>query len=72
MRRSALGYLFYVNPFSSCVADVFQHFAYMISATVHWIVLTFEMVTSVAPCMRFLPMLFYIVKCEGHSTLHQL
>ena len=34
MRRSALGYNFYVNPFSSHAADVFHHFAYIISATI--------------------------------------
>ena len=35
MRCSALGYNFYVNPFSSRVADVFHHFAYIIfSATI--------------------------------------
>ena len=33
MKRSALGYNFYVNPFSSHAADVFHHFAYIISAT---------------------------------------
>ena len=32
MKRSALGYNFYVNPFSSRTADVFVHFAYIISA----------------------------------------
>ena len=30
MRRSALGYNFYVNPFSSRAADVFPHFAHII------------------------------------------
>ena len=25
MRRSALGYNFVINPFTSCVADVFHH-----------------------------------------------
>ena len=35
MRRSALGYNFYVNPFNSRVADVFHHFAYIISATIY-------------------------------------
>ena len=34
MKRSALGYNFYVNPFSSDAADVFHNFAYIISATV--------------------------------------
>ena len=34
MKRSALGYNFYVNPFSSRAADVFVHFAYIISATI--------------------------------------
>ena len=34
MRCSALGYNFYVNPFSSHAADVFDYFAYIISATV--------------------------------------
>ena len=34
MRRSALGYNFYVNPFSSRAADVFHYFAYIISATI--------------------------------------
>ena len=34
MKRSALGCNFYVNPFSSHAADVFHHFAYIISATV--------------------------------------
>ena len=34
MKRSALGYNFYVNPFSSHAADVFVHFAYIISATI--------------------------------------
>ena len=34
MRRSALQYNFYVNPFSSRAADVFHHFAYIISATI--------------------------------------
>ena len=33
-----------------------------------WVILTLEMVTSVAPCVRFLAML---LKCEGHSALHQ-
>ena len=34
MRRSALGYNFYVNPFSSPAADIFHHFTDIISATV--------------------------------------
>ena len=34
MRRSALGYNFYINPFSSHAADVFHHFAYINSATI--------------------------------------
>ena len=34
MKRSALGYNFYVNPFSSRAANVFHHFAYIISAIV--------------------------------------
>ena len=34
MKRSALGYNFYVNPFGSHAADVFHHFAYIISATI--------------------------------------
>ena len=34
MKRSALGYNVYVNPFSSHAADVFHHFAYIISATI--------------------------------------
>ena len=34
MKRSAMGYNFYVNPFSSLAADVFVHFAYTISATI--------------------------------------
>ena len=34
MKRSALGYNFYVNPFSSHAADVFHYFAYIISATI--------------------------------------
>ena len=34
MKRSALGYNFDVNPFSSHAADVFHHFAYIISATI--------------------------------------
>ena len=34
MKRSALGYNFYINPFSSRAADVFHHFAYIISATI--------------------------------------
>ena len=34
MKRSALGYNFYVNSFSSHAADVFHHFAYIILATV--------------------------------------
>ena len=35
MRRSALGYNFYINPFSSRAADVFHYFAYIISATIY-------------------------------------
>ena len=34
MKRSALGYNFYVNPFSSHAANVFHYFAYIISATI--------------------------------------
>ena len=34
MKRSALGYNFYVNHFSSDAVDVFHNFAYIISATV--------------------------------------
>ena len=34
MKRSELGYNFSVNPFSSCAAYVFHHFAYIISETI--------------------------------------
>ena len=35
MKRSALGYNCYVNPFSSHAADDFHYFAYIISATIY-------------------------------------